>query len=110
MNVARKKLPVQFGLYSPERAFRRLQHKGALQSRDLRLSCDDRRRLVTQPVRRIPIVVIPVGDDLAPRLGASQIALGPDRETRGGREVADAGQILGQIADAVFAVVYDDQL
>jgi hypothetical protein len=66
--------------------------------------------LPAQPRRRVPVVVVPVRDQLAARLGARQVALGPDRAAAVDPQVADPRVRGDQIAHRRLAVVDDHQL
>jgi len=67
VDVADEHLPVQFRLCRPEIAARQLHDKGVFQPGQVRLPRQDRDRLITQTIRRVPIIVVPVCDDSAPR-------------------------------------------
>ena len=69
-----------------------------------------RRQLLAQPGWRIPVVVVPVGDEFAVRQLAGQIALGANAQTLRQPLVADIGLRRDQIGNTVLAIVENDQL
>ena len=70
----------------------------------------ERLDLPAKPVRRIPVVVVPVRDESAARPLAGKVAFGADGEPSSETVVADALVGRKQVIDGPFAVVYDDEL
>jgi hypothetical protein len=72
----------------------------------------DRQGLRAEPPRRIPVVVVPVGDHAGGlRLRAGQVALGADRAWRAVEaDVADPRIVGDEVAHGVGAVVEDQEL
>jgi hypothetical protein len=65
--------------------------------------------LIAQAMRRMPIVIVPVRDDLAARGFTRPIALRPNRDFLVQADIANAIIARNEIADRVSAVVDDDQ-
>jgi hypothetical protein len=65
--------------------------------------------LIAQTLRRMPVVVVPVRDDVAARGLARPIALRPDRDLLIQAEIANTIILRDEIADRVGAIVDDDQ-
>ena len=76
MNIANEELLVQPGICGPEFACGQFENISIFQTGDVCLAGDNRRHLITQPVRGIPIIVIPVCDELALGVLTREIALG----------------------------------
>src|SRR6266702_929072 len=59
---------------------------------------------------RMPIVVIPMGDEVTPRLLTGQVALFTNRRSVRQPDIAYAVVWRDQLLDRIRAVVHDDQL
>jgi hypothetical protein len=77
---------------------------------DIQPRVQEARDLVREAVRRVPVVVVPVHDDVATGLAHALVALGAQGEPPRLANVADLGVGGDQVADGVVAVIHDDQL
>ena len=86
------------------------EHARVGKSGHVGLARHDRRDLMAEPARSVPIVVVPVGDDLTPGVPAGDVTLFSDARPFGKMNVADAFLTFEEVADRFGAVVNDDEL
>jgi hypothetical protein len=66
--------------------------------------------LGADPARSIPVIVVPVDDDVAACQAAQGVALGSERGALGLTNVADARVLGYELPHVVASVVQDDEL
>ncbi|MFK4727432.1 hypothetical protein ABIE89_008532 [Bradyrhizobium niftali] len=91
----------------PARA--RLDEQDAVDAADIGLVALKRLDLGADARRRVPVVVVPVQNDVTARLGASGIAFGAERPVAAGTEIADLRMRGYQFGKAIVAVIEDDE-
>src|SRR5207244_8742579 len=97
-------------LDGPEPAVGLLQDEPVLEPGDVRVTAQDGSRLALETVRAIPVVVVPMGDELPARFGTGAVALRADRQSPFDAEVAHGRLVPDQVGDRIASVVDDDQL
>jgi hypothetical protein len=89
VDIADEHPPMQLRASRPESAAGQFQHKSVLQAGQVGLIRQDRRYLVAQPIRSIPIIIISVRGDLTARFPAGQIALAADGHSCGKTQIVN---------------------
>src|SRR4030095_8172333 len=110
MHVSEKHSPVKRRLGAPKLPAAQLEHKGVIESGDVRLTGNDRCGLIAQPIGRIPIVVVPVCDYLSSRLLAREGALCPNRQANGQMDIVHVLEIRYKITDGIVTIIDNHQL
>lgn len=88
-----------------------LEEAVGAQRRDVGGAAQDGLELAAQPRRRVPVVVVPLGDDVAAGLRHPEVALGAQRHARGHPARADgrrAGRDVGKRRRQIGLVLVDD--
>ena len=111
MDVADEQAAVELGPTAPEAPVGQVEHETSPEAGDVGLTAQDGGHLTAQPLGAVPVVVVPVGHDLAPGQTAGLVAHHPDAAgALAGGDMADPG-ILGQRpGQPARAVLHDDQL
>ena len=94
----------------PESPGLELEEGDGSEARDVGPSRDQRAELRRQPAWRVPVVVVPLHEEVTLGLCAGQIALRTDALAPRAADVPDPRVIGHQLRQAVLAVVDDDQL
>ena len=108
MDVADERAAVEVPGEGPELVGRDVVDGRGGEAGDVGFVRDDRGELLAQAGRTVPVVIVPVRDDLAARVLACDLALRADRAARVDADVAHARR--NEIGDGVVTIAISSRL
>src|SRR5438270_9593378 len=89
---------------------RQVEDAAGLQARHVRRPGEQRPYLVVQTVWSVPVVVVPLSDELALSERAGLVPLATDRGAMGQTQIPDPRPFRDEVGDGLPPVVHNDQL
>src|SRR5262249_10925381 len=88
---------------------RGVEKQHAIETANIGIASGEHLHLKAQAMRRVPVVIVPMGNDLAARFFASVVAFGADRLAVMMAKITDLRVRRDEIGDRIVAVVEDHQ-